>query len=65
MLSVSYTGKNAYSAGKTSGILRGGASRANRGYVMLYCGRVGGGDLKVKPLSTAWAEHGNIPFGTL
>ena len=26
MLSVSYAGKNAYSAGKTSGVLRGGAS---------------------------------------
>ena len=25
MLSVSYVGKNAYSAGKTSGVIRGGA----------------------------------------
>ena len=31
MLSVSYADKNAYSAGKTSGVLRGGASGANRG----------------------------------
>ena len=29
MISVSYTGKNGYSAGKTSGILRGGASGVN------------------------------------
>ena len=33
MLSVSYAGKNAYSAGKTSGVLRVGASGANRCYV--------------------------------
>ena len=32
MLSVSYAGKNAYSAGKTSG-----ASAANRGYVLAHC----------------------------
>ena len=38
MLSVSYTGKNAYSAGKTSGVLRGGALGANRGYGPPYCG---------------------------
>ena len=37
MLSVSYAGKNAYSAGKTGGILRGGASGANRGYVLAHC----------------------------
>ena len=41
MLSVSYAGKNAYSAGKTSGVLRGDASGANRGYVLAHCG--GGG----------------------
>ena len=29
MLSMSYTGKNAYSAGKSSGVLRGGALGAN------------------------------------
>ena len=40
MLSVSYTGKNAYGAGKISGVLRGGASGANRGYVLAHCGRV-------------------------
>ena len=34
---MSYTGKNAYSAGKTSGVLRGGASGANRCYVMAHC----------------------------
>ena len=38
MLSVSYAGKNAYSAGKTSGVLRGGASGANRCYVLAPCG---------------------------
>ena len=37
MLSVSYAGKNAYSAGKTSGVLRGGALAANRGYVPAHC----------------------------
>ena len=29
------------SAGKTSGVLRGGASGANRGYVLAHCGVVG------------------------
>ena len=38
MLSVSYAGKNAYSAGKTTGVLRGDASGANRGYVLAHCG---------------------------
>ena len=38
MLSVSYAGKNAYSAGKTSGALRDGASGANRGYVLAHGG---------------------------
>ena len=42
MLSVSYAGKNAYSAGKTSGVFRGGASGANRGYVLAHCGGEGG-----------------------
>ena len=37
MLSVSYAGKNAYSAGKTSGVLRDGAKGANRGYVLAHC----------------------------
>ena len=37
MLSVSYAGKNSYSAGKTSGVLRGGALAANRGYVPAHC----------------------------
>ena len=37
MLSVSYAGKNAYSAGKTSGVLRGGVSGANRRYVLAHC----------------------------
>ena len=41
MLSVSYAGKNAYSAGKTSGVLRGGASGANRCYVLAHCGGEG------------------------
>ena len=45
MLSVSYAGKNACSAGKTSGVLRGGASGANRCYVLAHCG--GGGQGKV------------------
>ena len=29
MLSMNYAGKNAYSGGKTSGVLKGGASKAN------------------------------------
>ena len=37
MFSVSYASKNAYSAGKTSGLLRGGASGTNRGYVLANC----------------------------
>ena len=37
MLSVSYAGKNKYSAAKTSGDLRGGASVANRRYVLAHC----------------------------
>ena len=37
MLSVSYAGKNAYSTGKTSGVLRGGASGTNRCYVIAHC----------------------------
>ena len=36
MLSVSYAGKNAYSASKTSGVLRGGASGVNRGYLLAH-----------------------------
>ena len=42
MLSVRYAGNNAYSAGITSGVLRGGASGANRCYVLAHC-RVNGG----------------------
>ena len=38
MLSVSYAGKNTYSAGKTSGVLRVGASGANRCYVLAHWG---------------------------
>ena len=34
MVSVSYVGKNMCSASKTSGVLRGGASGANSGYVL-------------------------------
>ena len=41
MLSVSYASKNAYSAGKTSGVLRGESSGANKCYVLAHCG-VGG-----------------------
>ena len=46
MLSLSYAGKNAYSTGKTSGVLRGDASGSNRCYVLTACplGREGGGD---------------------
>jgi len=36
MLSVIYAGKNVYSGGKTSGVLRGGASGANRCYVLAH-----------------------------
>ena len=35
--------QNAHSAGKTSEGLRGGASEANRGYVLAHCGWGGGG----------------------
>ena len=47
MLSVSYAGKNAYGAGKTSGDLRGGAFGANRCYVLAHCGggSSGGADI--------------------
>ena len=38
MLSVSYIGNNACIAGKTSGVLRGSASGANRCYVLAHCG---------------------------
>ena len=51
MLSVSYAGKKAYSAGKTSGVLRGGASGANRCYVLAHCG---GGAKKLWPFPTFW-----------
>ena len=34
---MSYAGKHAYSADKTSGVLRGGASGANKGYVLANC----------------------------
>ena len=37
MLSVSYAGKNLYSAGKTIEVLRGGAFGANRGSVLAHC----------------------------
>ena len=43
MLFVSYARKNAYSAGKTSGVLRGIASGANRCYVLRGvppCGKI-------------------------
>ena len=58
MLSVSYAGKNAYSAGKTSGDLRGGASGANRCYVLAHCGgghrnaQVGGGHRNAQGVDT-------------
>ena len=37
MLSVSSAGKNAFSAGKTIGVLWGAASEAKRGYVLVNC----------------------------
>ena len=37
LCSVSYAGKNGFSAGKTRGVLRGGATGANRGYVLAHC----------------------------
>ena len=40
---MSYAGKNAYSAGKTSGVLWGSASIANTGYVLAHYGWVGWG----------------------
>ena len=54
MLSVSYTSKNAYNAGKTSGILRDGASGANRGYVLAHWG----GALRITNLSQISAFRG-------
>ena len=44
VLSVSYVGKNVYSAGQTSGVLMGGALGAKRGYVLAHY-RGGGGTL--------------------
>ena len=46
MLSVSYAGKSSYSASQSSGVLRGGASGANRGYAhaLAHCGEGGGSD---------------------
>ena len=41
MLSVSHASKNAYSDGKTSGVLSGRASGANRCYVLAHCGAEG------------------------
>ena len=41
ILSVNYAGKNAYSGGKTSGVLKGGASGASSG---LCTGPLGEGD---------------------
>ena len=35
---IKCAGKNAYSAGKTNGVLRGGALGTNRGYVLAHCG---------------------------
>ena len=46
MLSVSYAGKNAYSAGKTTGVLRGSAFGADRGYVLAHCGGGEAGEYK-------------------
>ena len=34
---MSYAGKNPYNAGKTTGVLRGGAMGANRGYLLAHC----------------------------
>ena len=51
MLSVSYAGKNACSAGKTSGVLRGGASGANRCYVLAHCGGGANWDLEHKEVA--------------
>ena len=43
MLSVSYAGKNMYSAGKTNGVFRVGALGANRYYLLAHCVCVEGG----------------------
>ena len=50
MLSVSYAGKNAYRANKTRGVLRGGASGANRCDVLAHCGEGGFGEVTTPPL---------------
>ena len=34
---LGYAGKNAYIAGKTSGVLTGGVLGINRGYVLVHC----------------------------
>ena len=54
MLSVRYAGQNAYSAGKTSGVLRVCTSRANMGYVLAHCG---GSDFPLNKLRDVQQER--------
>ena len=65
MLSVSYAGKNAYSAGKTSGVLRGGASGANRCYVLAHCGGggTGGSDVTLRENWSVFIRCRTVPVG--
>ena len=53
MLSVSYAGNNVYSAGKTTGVLRGGALGAYRVYVLPTVG----GDSAVKMMPAYKKGH--------
>ena len=62
MLLVSYAGKNAYGAGKTSGVLRGGASGANRCYVLAHCGMVPYGIQEISKKKKETGEIGNIKY---
>ena len=55
MLSVSCAGKNAYGAGKTSWVLRDGASGANRCYVLAHCG--GGRSAPHFYMAIGWYFH--------
>ena len=65
MLSVSYAGKNAYSAGKTSGVLRGGASGANRYYVLAHPGGGGtlGSDVTLRKNRSVFIQCRTMPVG--
>ena len=54
MLSVSYAGKNVLSAGRTSGVLRGSTSIANRGYVPAHCAPQGAQNRSIAGETIPW-----------